>query len=1023
MHRIYATRLNRPANGASLLADKESTTPVFTASANFARAALDAAPDAMIIIDSSGVIRLANRQVSALFGYAKDELIGKPVEALIPERFRDRHVGKRAAYAHSPHTRPMGRGLDLFGLRQDATEFPVEISLSPIEAEDTGEVLVAAAIRDVSERKALEAELRTQVEDMRRLHDMHTRLTAAAELPEMLEEVLDATMALQGADLGYVQLCDAPTRSLRVVAQRGFERTVAHPFPCFSAEDDSSCARALREKSRIVIEHTELDFRYPLSGAVAVEERYPAVQSTPILAPDGTVKGILSTHFRRPHAFSKRELQLTDVCIRVAADLIVRTQAQGALHHSQQLLQGVVEFSDDAIITTTLDSFITSWNPAACRLFGYTAPQTLGRPIQLLIPPERLDEEKTVWPKIGRGELVDHFETVRLRADGRRIDVSVTISPLKDGSGRVIGASKIVRDISERKAHERKVQEQLSRLKLLQQITRAIEGRQDVDSIFQVVIRSLEDDLPIDLGCIALCEPGNQFVRLNRVGTKNRQLALEMALFERSRVSIDESGFGRCVQGELVYESDTSQLAYPFATRLASAGLRSVVLAPLSVENRVFGVLMAARREPRDFTSTDCEFVRQLSDYVALAAHHARVYSTLQKAYVDLRQTQETVMRQERLRALGQMASGLAHDINNALSPAVLYAQLLLGRDPSLSGEAREHLAIIARAMDDAVRTVSRMRSFYHSGELEYELSPTDLNELLQQVAEITRARWKDMPEERGIVIQLRSALTPGLPQIMGAENEIRDALINLVLNAVDAMPEGGALTLRSAVRAAGNDQAAAPWASVEVSDTGVGMSETVRSRCLEPFFTTKGERGSGLGLAMVYGMVERHNAEIQIESEPGRGTTVRINFPITAALPEAQPVPTDYSGRALRILLVDDDRLVLKSLSEVLESEGHAVVSADGGQQGIDEFLAAGKRGQVFDLVISDQGMPTIDGRSVAAAIRAAAPRTPFILLTGWGQPMQREQDPSHYFDRVLSKPPRLAELRRALEELTSSS
>src|SRR5262249_36621881 len=132
----------------------------------------------------------------------------------------------------------------------------------------------------------------------------------------------------------------------------------------------------------------------------------------------------------------------------------------------------------------------------------------------------------------------------------------------------------------------------------------------------------------------------------------------------------------------------------------------------------------------------------------------------------------------------------------------------------------------------------------------------------------------------------------------------IRDALINLVLNAVDAMPEGGALTLRSAVHAAGKNQPGAPWVSVEVSDTGVGMSEAVRSHCLEPFFTTKGEKGTGLGLAMVYGMVERHNGEMEIESEPGRGTRVRINFPIAAGLQETQPVPTDYSGKALRILL-----------------------------------------------------------------------------------------------------------------------
>jgi PAS domain S-box-containing protein len=830
---------------------------VFIASVNFARAALDAAPDAMIVIDSSGVIRFANRRVSALFGYLIDDLIGKPVELLIPERFRDRHVEKRKAYTRHPHARSMGGGLALFGLRQDATEFPVEISLSPVPGADAGEVLVAAAIRDISERKAAEAELRTQL---------------------------------------------------------------------------------------------------------------------------------------------------------------------SALRHSQQLLQRLVEFSDDAILTKTLDGVITSWNPAASRMFGYTSQQTIGQSIHLIIPPERLEEENAILAAIARGELVDHFETVRLRANGTRIDVSVTISPLKDGSGRIIGASKILRDISERKTHDRKMQVQLARLNLLQQITRAIGERQDVDSIYQVVIRSLEDHLPIDLACIALYEPASRSLLINRVGAKSRELALEMALSEQSRVQIDENGLGRCVRGDLVYESDTAEFAHPFPARLAKAGLRSLVIAPLSVDKKVFGVLMAARRKPQSFTSSDCEFLRQLSDHLALAAHHAQLYATLQQAYDELRQTRQTVMRQESLRALGQMASGIAHDINNALSPAVLYAQLLLERDRSLSVAGRDYLTIIQRAMDDVGRTVSRMRGFYHPGEFEFELSPTDLNSLLQQVADGTRVRWSDMPQERGIVIHLRSVLTPGLPLILGAENEIRDALINLVLNAADAMPEGGTLTLRSGVRAAGTDEADAPGVFVEVTDTGVGMSEAVRSRCFEPFFTTKGERGSGLGLAMVYGMVERHSGQIEMESEPGRGTTVRINFPIATVLPETQPIRTDDTAKPLRILLVDDDPLILKSLSDFLESEGHAVVAADGGQKGIDEFLAARKRGQAFDAVISDQGMPTIDGRTVAAAIKSAAPSTPFILLTGWGQRPQGGEDSSPYIDRVLSKPPRISELRMVLRELTNS-
>jgi PAS domain S-box-containing protein len=995
---------------------------VFTSSPNFARAALDAAPDAMIVIDSAAVIRWANRQVSALFGYPKDDLIGQPVEVLIPGRFRERHVEKRQAYARNPHTRPMGRGLDLFGLRQDGTEFPVEISLSPIQGNDTGDVLIAAAIRDVSERKDLEAQLRAQVEDMRRLHAMHTRLMDAAGLPQMLEAILDTTIALQGADVGDVQLYDTTTRSLRIVAQRGNRNDfVAPPLPPGSA-DDRSCARALREKSRIIIEDTDRDVQSAPGGTNATRERYRALQSTPILGPDGTTAGVLSTHFRRPHVFSIRELQLTDVCVRVAGDLIVRTQTQGALHHSQQLLQGVVEFSDDAIITQTLEGIITSWNPAARRLFGYTAQQTVGQPIQMLIPPERLDEEKGSVARIGRGELVDHLETIRLRVDGTRIDVSVTISPLKDGSGRVIGASKIVRDISERKAQERKVQAQLARLNLLQQIHHTIEERQDVDSMYRAVIRGLEEHFPVDLGCIALCQPGSEFFIVNRVGTR-RDLAMEVGLSEQSAVPIAENGLDRCVRGELLYEADTAQRAYRFPARLASAGLRSVIVAPLSVENNISGVLIAARRGPQGFTSGDCDFLRQISDRVALAAHNARLYSTMQKAYEELRQTQQTVVRQERLRALGQMASGIAHDINNALSPAVLYAQLMLGRDRGLGAEAREHLSIIERAMDDVVRTVTRMRRFYHPGELERELSPTDVNALLQQVAEITRARWKDMPEERGIVIELRNLPTPGLPRIIGAENEIRDALINLVLNAVDAMPNGGVLTLRSSVGDASKDPAGARWASIEVSDTGVGMSEAVRRRCLEPFFTTKGKTGTGLGLAMVHGMVERHNGEIEIESEPGRGTTVRINFPVASGLLETPPVPTDRTTKALRILLVDDDTLLLKSLCDVLESEGHGVVPADGGQKGIDEFMAARQHGQAFDVVISDQGMPAIDGRKVAAAIKSADRSTPFILLTGWGQALQAEHDTSDDFDRVLSKPPHIAELRRALEELTRSN
>jgi PAS domain S-box-containing protein len=705
---------------------------------------------------------------------------------------------------------------------------------------------------------------------------------------------------------------------------------------------------------------------------------------------------------------------------RMDAERARAQRALSALRESQELLQRIVDSSDDAIISKTLKGVITSWNPGAQRLFGYTAQQAIGQPMLMLIPPERAAEEPAILSRIGRGERVDHFETVRLRSDGTRIDISATVSPLKDADGRIIGASKIARDISERKAQERKLQAQLSRLRLLEQITRAIGERQDLHSIFQVAIRSLEEHLPIDFGCIALQEVAGQPLEIACVGTRSQALALELALPERAQISIDQNGVGRCLKGELVYEPDISGSPFPLTGGLARGGLRALVIAPLAVKNSVFGVMVAARRERAGFASADCEFLRQLSEHLALAAHQVKLHSALQQAYEDLRQSQQAVMQQERLRALGQMASGIAHDINNALSPASIYAQSLLERDGTLSENARESLKVIHRAIDDVGQTVSRMRMFYRQREPELALAPLDLNDLLKQVAVLTRARWSDIPQERGIVIDLKTDLAPDLPRVMGAENEIRDAFTNLVLNAVDAMPQGGTLTLRTGVaNGTHGREASAPQVRVEIRDTGVGMTEAVRSHCLEPFFTTKGERGTGLGLAMVYGMVQRHSGDLEIESELGAGTTMRVIFPTVWLRDAPRPAPGVRAPRPLRLLLVDDDPLLLKSLTDVLESEGHSVVAADGGQRGIDEFFATGERGEGFEAVITDLGMPNVDGRTVAAAIKAAAPDTPIILLTGWGQRMQSDGELPEHIDRVLSKPPRLPELRAALEEL----
>lgn len=407
--------------------------------------------------------------------------------------------------------------------------------------------------------------------------------------------------------------------------------------------------------------------------------------------------------------------------------------------------------------------------------------------------------------------------------------------------------------------------------------------------------------------------------------------------------------------------------------------------------------------------------IRKLNDQ--LEERVAERTRELEQANSTLRQTQLAVMEHERLRALGQMTSGIAHDINNALSPAVLNCRALLDRRVGVDADLRESLTDIHRSVEDVIHTVARMTEFYRAREPQFVPAPVRINHILEQVVDLTRPRWHNMAQEQGIVIELEKQVAPDLPFVLGVESEIRHALMNLILNAVDAMPSGGLLTLRVF--------AVAPRSViVEVRDTGTGMTDEVRGRCLEPFFTTKGQRGTGLGLAMVYGMVQRHEAEIEIESALGRGTTMRLTFPACSAdgLPyQRASVPSP--AHSVRILVVDDDKRVSKSLRRVLEADGHRVTVADGGQAGIDAFLGAAGGGESFSVVISDLGMPHIDGRRLAAAVKAASPKTPIVLLTGWGYAMRDNGDLPSYVDHLLTKPPDVNELRMAISKLTAEA
>jgi PAS domain S-box-containing protein len=775
-----------------------------------------------------------------------------------------------------------------------------------------------------------------------------------------------------------------------------------------------------------------------LAGLVAfrLATRLRRHLTEPLLALARTAKAVSEQqdYSTRAERFDDDELgQLTDsfnaMLTRVQErDHALRAQSD-TLRANEERTRLIVESALDAVVTIDASGLITGWSPQAEKTFGWTRQDALGRILADTIIPEQYRELHRVglerFLATGEGPVLNRrIELSALHRDGREFPIELSITPVRMGDA--VSFSAFVRDITERKQAEQRLHAQLERLNLLDRLTRAIGERQDLKSILQVVIRSLEDQLPLDFCCVGLYDRADESVTIARVGVKSETLARQIALSENARIPIDRNGLSRCVRGELLYEPDITESVFPFPKRLSRGGLRSLVVAPLAVESNVFGVLIAARRESASFSSAECEFLRQLSEHVALAAHQAELHTALQQAYDDLRQTQQAVMQQERLKALGQMASGIAHDINNAISPIVLYSESLLETEPHLSSQARDYLSTIQRAVEDVAQTVARMREFYRAREPQLALAPVDVNRLVRDVVHLTRARWSDMPQQRGVVIRLSTELAHLDPTIQGSESEVREALINLVFNAVDAMPEGGTLTIRTRTadeRVGPRDVPEPAGVHVEVKDTGIGMDADTRRRCLEPFFTTKGERGTGLGLAMVYGMIQRHSADIEIESTLGQGTTIRLVFaapPVVAAELTAPRRDVARPSR-LRILLVDDDPLLLRSLQDVLERDGHVVTTANGGQAGIDVFRAAHRERKPFDVVVTDLGMPYVDGRHVASSIKATNAATPVVLLTGWGQRLVDDGDVPSHVDRVLNKPPKLSELRDALSAVTA--
>lgn len=710
------------------------------------------------------------------------------------------------------------------------------------------------------------------------------------------------------------------------------------------------------------------------------------------------VLGFIQTRYER--FWSDMDITVLRIASTLLGSAIERQLALERQSEQERQFRDLFENAVIGVYRSTPEGHFLMANRTLAQINGYDTVDelmALNIPDQIYANPENRRRFQRLMEEQG---FVADFRYPIKRKDGSIGWVAKWARAVRDAKGQVRYYEGFVLDITEQVLLAQ-------RLQGLQEIAHNLVARLDLESVLTIAVQGLSRLYPQSAVLIWQHLPEQQgylIAKANEAGQEWLQGVGQKvgSVLPRHPFHPLEQ---RLRQGETVtIDASTDPI---LSGREDWRRFRVAFLRGLGMVDQFWGILMVLQ-EQSPFADHDLTFLNSFCDYLSIAIRNATLFQQLQQAYQELQAIQERVMEQERLRALGQMASGIAHDINNALVPIQGFAELLLEHDdPTVRNAAQ----VIFKAARDITTVVQRMREFYRPRTKEEPLEPLDLNALCQDALAMSRPRWYNIPQERGVVIEPRLELSEGLPPVVGISNEVRQAIVNLILNAADAMPQGGTLTLRT-YRA---EREGHLWAVVEVSDTGIGMDEETCRHAIEPFFTTKGEGGSGLGLSVVYGTMQRHEGLLEIESEPGKGTTVRLWFPskkVAMEMANIGKVPP------MRLLVIDDEPFVREMVASLLQRDGLWVATAPDGEQGIAIFEKALRSGEPFDVVITDLGMPHKDGFAVARAIKALSPSTPILLLSGWGFRLQGEEMRS-LIDEVLTKPATHQQLRRALYNL----
>ncbi len=550
---------------------------------------------------------------------------------------------------------------------------------------------------------------------------------------------------------------------------------------------------------------------------------------------------------------------------------------------------------------------------------------------------------------------------------------------------------------------------QVEQLERLNHVNRAVSASLRLDDVLDEMTRAAGMLCDAPLATVWLADETERIL-VRRAFHGAREIREQLP----DRLAFGQGGVGvvaerREVQLNVPVEANPQIVA---RETLLAHGVRTFSGLPVMLGDRLLGVLAVSGRVGRLHGPADEALLEALVGQAAVAIQNARLYEEAraheveaQRALDELRRTQEQLVRAEKLRALGDMASGVAHDFNNVL--AVILGRVQLLQRKVEDSTFRRWLAIVEQAALDGAQTVRQIQEFTRVRR-DQPTQTVDLNQAARDAVEATRARWRDESHARGVEILLALELG-AVPPVDGQPLELREVVTNLMLNAVDALPRGGQIRIVTREHAG--------RVEMSVADTGMGMSDAVRRRIFEPFFSTKGPRGTGLGLAMVYGIVSRHGGEVLVNTTEGVGSTFTIRLPVGRLPPSDVARASALGPASARVLLIDDEPFVRETLEEILRLQQHDVVVADDGISGLARF-----REGAFDLVMTDLAMPGMSGWQVAQAVKAARPQVPVVLVTGWGVEVQADDLKKHGVDRVLTKPFRFDDVRDVLTGVRSA-